>query len=143
MIMEYKIPESIQIQKLRNKDHTHFVVIPFKAVLDQKVTPGNIRVLSILAAYCNKQGFSIVGIRTLAEKLKVTYPTIQYHLQKLMKLGYVEMRPRSAYPGIRGNLRRIVYDQSVKWDDVKGYMLDNEDINYIKRYNEIEKVRDV
>ena len=37
--MEYKIPESIQIQKLRNKDHRHFVVIPFKAVLDKKVTP--------------------------------------------------------------------------------------------------------
>jgi DNA-binding transcriptional ArsR family regulator len=141
--MEYKIPESIQIQKLRNKDHRHFVVIPFKAVLDQKVTPGNLRVLSILAAYCNKQGFSIVGIRTLAEKLKVTYPTIQYHLQKLMKLGYVEMRPRSAYPGIRGNLRRIVYDSSVKWDDVKGYMLDNEDINFIKRYTEIEGGKDV
>jgi DNA-binding transcriptional ArsR family regulator len=141
--MEYKIPESIQIQKLRNKDHRHFVVIPFKAVLDQKVTPGNLRVLAVLAGYCNKQGFSIVGIRTLAEKLKVTYPTIQYHLQKLMKLGYVEMRPKSAYPGIRGNLRRIVYDASVKWDDVKGYMLDNEDINFIKRYNEIEKVKDV
>ena len=141
--MEYKIPESIQIQKLRNKDHRHFVVIPFKAVLDQKVTPGNLRVLAVLAGYCNKQGFSIVGIRTLAEKLKVTYPTIQYHLQKLMKLGYVEMRPRSAYRGIRGNLRRIVYDSSVKWDDVKGYMLDNEDINYIKRYTEIEGGTDV
>src|SRR6056300_1091781 len=115
--MEYKIPESIKIQKLRNKDHRYFVVIPFKAVLDQKVTPGNLRVLAVLAGYFNKQGFSIVGIRTLAEKLKVTYPTIQYHLQKLMKLGYVEMRPRSAYPGIRGNLRRIVYDNSVKWDD--------------------------
>ena len=140
--MEYKIPESIQIQKLRNKDHRHFVVIPFKAVLDKKVTNGNIRVLAVLAGYCNKQGFSIVGIRTLAEKLKVTYPTIQYHLQKLMKLGYVEMRKNSAYPGIRGNLRRIVYDSTVKWDDVKGYMLDNEDINYIKKYNEIENAKD-
>lgn len=136
--MEYKIPESIQIQKLRNKDHRHFVVIPFKAVLDKKVTHGNIRVLCVLAGYCNKQGFSIVGIRTLAEKLKCNYTNIQYHLKKLEKLGYVEMRKNSAYPGIRGNLRRIVYDSTVKWDDVKGYMLDNEDINYIKRYNEIE-----
>ena len=53
------------------------------------------------------------------------------------------MRPRSDYPGIRGNLRRIVYDSSVKWDDVKGYMLDNEDINFIKRYTEIEGGKDV
>jgi hypothetical protein len=60
-----------------------------------------------------------------------------------MNLGYVEMRAKSAYPGIRGNLRRIVYDSTVKWDDVKGYMLDNEDINYIKKYNEIEKMKDV
>jgi len=31
----------------------------------------------------------------------------------------------------------------VKWDDVKGYMLDNEDINYIKRYTKIEGGKDV
>lgn len=141
--MEYKIPESIKIQKLRNKDHRHFVVIPFKAIIDRKVTNGNLRVLSVLAGYCNKQGFSIVGIRTLASKIDRTYPTVQYHLKKLEKLGYVEMRPKSAYPGIRGNLRRIVYDSSVKWDDVKGYMLDNEDINYIKQYTKIEDAGNV
>lgn len=141
--MEYKIPESIQIQKLRNKDHRHFVVIPYKAVIDKKVTRGNLRVLCVLAAYCNKQGFSIVGLRTLAKQLQCSYPNIHNHLKKLMKLGYVEMRKNSAYPGIRGNLRRIVYDNTVKWDDVKGYMLDNEDINYIKRYNEIEGNKDV
>lgn len=140
--MEYKIPESIQIQKLRNKDHRHFVVIPYKAVIDKKVTRGNLRVLCVLAAYCNKQGFSIVGLRTLAKQLQCTYPNIHNHLKKLEKLGYVEMRKNSAYPGIRGNLRRIVYDSSVKWDDVKGYMLDNEDINYIKRYNEIENAKE-
>ena len=141
--MEYKIPESIQIQKLRNKDHRHFVVIPYKAVIDKKVTRGNLRVLCVLAAYCNKQGFSIVGLRTLAKQLQCSYPNIHAHLKKLEKLGYVEMRKNSAYPGIRGNLRRIVYDNTVKWDDVKGYMLDNEDINYIKRYNEIEGNKDV
>ncbi len=141
--MEYKIPESIQIQKLRNKDHRHFVVIPYKAVIDKKVTRGNLRVLCVLAAYCNKQGFSIVGLRTLAKQLQCSYPNIHNHLKKLEKLGYVEMRKNSAYPGIRGNLRRIVYDNTVKWDDVKGYMLDNEDINYIKRYNEIEGNKDV
>ena len=140
--MEYKIPKSIQIQKLRNKDHRHFVVIPYKAVIDKKVTRGNLRVLCVLAAYCNKQGFSIVGLRTLASQLQCTYPNIHNHLKKLEKLGYVEMRKNSAYPGIRGNLRRIVYDNTVKWDDVKGYMLDNEDINYIKRYNEIEHAKE-
>ena len=140
--MEYKIPESIQIKKYRDKDHRHFVVVPYKAVIDKKVTNGNLRVLCALAAYCNKQGFSIVGIRTLASQLQCSYPNIQQHLKQLMNLGYVEMRAKSAYPGIRGNLRRIVYDSTVKWDDVKGYMLDNEDINYIKKYNEIENAKD-
>ena len=66
--MEYKIPESIQIKKLRNKDHRHFVVLPFKAIIDKKVSAANIRTLGILAAYCNKQGFSIVGLRTMASE---------------------------------------------------------------------------
>lgn len=140
--MEYKIPESIQIKKQRNKDHRHFVVIPFKAIIDKKVTSGNIRVLGILAAYCNKQGFSIVGLRTLAKKLKTSYQNIFTHLKKLEELGYVESRKKSAYPGIRGNLRRIVFDDSVKWDDVKGYMLDNEDIKHIVKVNKIDNFED-
>jgi predicted transcriptional regulator len=136
--MEYKIPESIQIKKFRNKDHRHFVVLPFKAIKDKKVTNGNLRVLAILAAYCNKQGFSIVGINTLGRDLQISPQGVQYHLKKLMGLGYVEMRPRSAFPGIRGNLRRIVYDEKVKWDDVKDYMLDNQDIKHILNVNRID-----
>ena len=136
--MEYKIPESIKIKKFRNEDHRHFVVLPFEAIKDKKVTNGNIRVLAILAAYCNKQGFSIVGIRTLAKDLGCSPPNIQYHLKKLEALKYVEARPRSSYPGIRGNLRRIVYDSHVKWDDVKEYMLDNEDIKHILNVNRID-----
>ena len=70
--MKYEIPKSIEIKKLRNKDHRHFVVLPFKAIIDKKVTAANIRTLSILAAYCNKQGFSIVGLRTMESKLKTS-----------------------------------------------------------------------
>jgi predicted transcriptional regulator len=136
--MEYKIPESIQIKKLRNKDHRHFVVLPFKAIIDKKVSAANIRTLGILAAYCNKQGFSIVGLRTMASKLQTSYQNVFNQLKKLEELGYVESRKRSAYPGIRGNLRRIIFDDSIKWDDVKGYMLDNEDIKHIVKVNKID-----
>jgi len=140
--MEYKIPESIQIKKLRNKDHRHFVVLPFKAIIDKKVSAANIRTLGILSAYCNKQGFSIVGLRTMASKLQTSYQNVFSQLKKLEQLGYVESRKNSAYPGIRGNLRRIVYDDSIKWDDVKGYMLDNEDINHILKVNKIDNYRE-
>ena len=96
----------------------------------------------MLAAYCNKQGFSIVGLRTLASKLHTSYQNVFNHLKKLEQLGYVESRKNSAYPGIRGNLRRIIYDDSIKWDDVKGYMLDNEDINHILTVNKIDSYRE-
>ena len=135
--MKYEIPKSIEIKKLRNKDHRHFVVLPFKAIIDKKVSAANIRTLGILAAYCNKQGFSIVGLRTMASKLKTSYQNVFNQLKKLEELGYVESRKRSAYPCIRGNLRRIIFDDSIKWDDVKGYMLDNEDIKHIVKVNKI------
>ena len=136
--MKYEIPKSIEIKKLRNKDHRHFVVLPFKAIIDKKVSAANIRTLGILAAYCNKQGFSIVGLRTMASKLQTSYQNVFNQLKKLEELGYVESRKRSAYPGIRGNLRRIIFDDSIKWDDVKGYMLDNEDIKHIVKVNKID-----
>ena len=140
--MEYKIPESIEIKKLRNKDHIHFVVLPFKAIIDKKVSAANIRTLGILAAYCNKQGFSIVGLRTMASKLQTSYQNVFNQLKKLEELGYVESRKKSAYPGIRGNLRRIIFDDSIKWDDVKGYMLDNEDIKHIVKVNKIDNFKE-
>ena len=112
-------------------------MLPFKAIIDKKVSAANIRTLGILAAYCNKQGFSIVGLRTMASKLKTSYQNVFNQLKKLEELGYVESRKRSAYPGIRGNLRRIIFDDSIKWDDVKGYMLDNEDIKHIVKVNKI------
>ena len=140
--MEYKIPESIQIKKIRDKDHRHFVVLPYKAIIDKRVTAANIRALAILAAYCNKQGFSIVGLRTLAKKLETSYQNVFNHLKKFEELGYVESRKKSAFPGIRGNLRRIIYDNVVKWDDVKSYMLDNEDINHILHVNKIDNYED-
>lgn len=140
--MKYEIPKSIEIKKLRNKDHRHFVVLPFKAIIDKKVSAANIRTLGILAAYCNKQGFSIVGLRTMASKLKTSYQNVHNQLKKLEELGYVESRKRSAYPGIRGNLRRIIYDDSIKWDDVKGYMLDNEDIKHIVKVNKINNFKE-
>ena len=140
--MEYKIPESIQIRKLRNKDHRHFVVLPYKAIIDKKVSAANIRALAMLAAYCNKQGFSIVGLRTLANKLHTSYQNVFNHLKKLEQLGYVESRKKSAFPGIRGNLRRIIYDDSIKWDDVKGYMLDNEDIDHILKVSKVDNFRE-
>ena len=136
--MKFEIPKSIEIKKLRNKDHRHFVVLPFKAIIDKKVSAANIRTLGILAAYCNKQGFSIVGLRTMASKLQTSYQNVFNQLKKLEELGYVESRKKSAYPGIRGNLRRIIFDDSIKWDDVKGYMLDNEDIKHIVKVNKID-----
>lgn len=140
--MKYEIPKSIKIRKLRNKDHRHFVVLPFKAIIDKKVSAANIRTLGILAAYCNKQGFSIVGLKTMASKLQTSFQNVHNQLKKLEQLGYVESRKNSAYPGIRGNLRRIVYDNSIKWDDVKGYMLDNEDINHIVKVNKINNFKE-
>ena len=123
-VMEYQIPESIQIKKLRHKDHRHFVVIPYKAIIDKKVSAANIRALS------------------MASKLNTSYQNVFNHLKKLEQLGYVESRKKSAFPGIRGNLRRIIYDDSVKWDDVKGYMLDNEDINHILKVNKIDNYKE-
>ena len=54
----YVIPEAIKLKKIRNEDHRHFVVIPRRALLNRNITGENLRVLGVLASYCNKSGYN-------------------------------------------------------------------------------------
>ena len=114
---KYKIPEQIKLKTVKNEDQRRFCVVPLKAFLNRKVSGENLRVLAILASYCNRGGYSFVSLKTIAKDLKCTPANILKHLNKLEAQGIIETQS-NYFPMLKGNTRRIIYDEKIKDDDL-------------------------
>jgi len=87
---KYKIPDKIKLKTVKNEDLRKFCVVPLKAFLNRKVSGENLRVLAILASYCNKGGYSFVSLKTIANDLGCTPANIHKHLKKLEAQGIIK-----------------------------------------------------
>lgn len=133
---KYKIPEQIKLKTVKNEDQRRFCVVPLKAFLNRKVSGENLRVLAILASYCNRGGYSFVSLKTMAKDLKCSPQNILKHLKKLEAQGIIETQS-NYFPMLKGNTRRIIYDEKIKDDDLKEYQFTNSDISEILKTNRI------
>jgi len=133
---KYKIPEQIKLKTTKNIDQRKFCVVPLKAFLNRKVSGENLRVLAILASYCNRGGYSFVSLKTMAKDLGCTAANILKHLNKLEKQGIIETT-KNYFPNLKGNTRRIIYDDSIKDDDLKEHQFTNADVSEILKHNRI------
>ena len=134
---KYKIPEQIKLKTVKNEDLRRFCVVPLKAFLNKKLTGENLRVLAILASYANKGGFSFVSCSTIGKDLGCTPQNISKHLKKLEKAGAIESF-NNYFPKLKGNTRRIIYDEKIKREDVSEYDLKNSEISEILKTNAIQ-----
>lgn len=133
---QYKIPEQIKLKTVKNEDLRRFCVVPIKAFLNKKLTGENLRVLAVLASYANKGGFSFVSCLTIAKDLGCTSQNISKHLKKLEAQGVIESF-NNYFPKLKGNTRRIIYDDKIKREDVSEYDLKNSEISEILKTNKI------
>jgi biotin operon repressor len=133
---KYKIPDQIKLKTTKNIDQRKFCVVPLKAFLNRKVSGENLRVLAILASYCNRGGYSFVSLKTMAKDLGCTAANILKHLNKLEKQGIIETK-KNYFPNLKGNTRRIIYDDSIKDDDLKEFQFTNADVTEILKHNKI------
>lgn len=93
-------------------DQRKVCVLPFKAVFDDRLTPGALQVLAAVCAYCNRAGITWVSQARLASELKITRQAVTNQLAKLRAAGYVEIM-KKGYPGQRCNTLRVIFDETV------------------------------
>ena len=133
---QYKIPEQIKLKTVKNEDQRKFCVVPLKAFLNRKVSGENLRVLAILASYCNRGGYSFVSLKTMAKDLGCTGANVLKHLKKLEAQGIIETQS-NYFPMLKGNTRRIIYDEKIKDDDLKEHQFTNADITEVLKTNKV------
>lgn len=111
--MEYKLPKPPKIQeKVMQPDQRKFCVVPLRAVVAKDITLTGLKVLCLLASYCNKAGFTYVSQARMANDLGVTTGAVNQQLKKLIKNGYVKQY-NGYSTNIKGKTKRIVYDENI------------------------------
>jgi len=82
-------------------------IIPARAVMDQTLTPTQLRVLCAIGIHTNKLGGGVwTSVKTLASEAGVAERTVQTACQALVERGYLTIIPR---PG-RSNLYEVRLD---------------------------------
>jgi hypothetical protein len=127
---KYILPEAIKLKTTKNEDLRKFCVMPLRAFLNPKISPYALRVLGVLASYCNRGGFSFVSLKTIGKDLSCTPQNVGKHLKKLEAFGIVESY-KNYFPMLKGNTRRIIFDENIKRNDLKEHDLHNSEITEI------------
>jgi len=111
------IPAAPDIQLLPQQDKRKFIVVPYRAASDRRITPAQMRVLQIVCSYCNKAGITWASQARMAQDLGIKRQTFSNTLKNLKKLGYVRVEGR-AKKAMRGDTLRVVYDPTQTMDDI-------------------------
>ena len=111
--MEYKLPKVPKIkEKVMQPDQRKFCVVPLRAVLAKDLTLTGLKILCLLASYCNKAGFTYVSQARLANDLGVNQSAINRQIKQLETKGYIKQF--SGYStNIKGKTKRIIYDENI------------------------------
>jgi len=111
--MEYKLPKPPKIkEKVMQPDQRKFCVVPLRAVLAKDLTLTGLKILCLLASYCNKAGFTYVSQARLANDLGVNQSAINRQIKQLETKGYIKQF--SGYStNIKGKTKRIIYDENI------------------------------
>jgi len=111
--MDYELPKRPKIkEKVIQPDQRKFCVVPLRAVIDKDLTLTGLKVLCLLASYCNKAGFTYVSQGRLANDLNVSVPAINKQIKQLELKGYIKQFP-GYHTMIKGKTKRIIYDDKI------------------------------
>jgi DNA-binding transcriptional regulator GbsR (MarR family) len=103
--------------KEKKEDARFYSVVPLRAIHDKRLTRGDLINLISLCSYCSNNGFTFVAHSTIAALRGCSVPNVSRGLKKLERLGYFE-QVKKGYTGIRGSLKRVVFDNSLSIEDV-------------------------
>lgn len=111
--VNFTLPKKPRIYKKdAPPDQRKIAVMPLKALTDQTLTDGSIRILGVLCSYCNRAGITWVSQARLAKDLNISRQAVTNQLMQLRAAGYVEII-KKGFRGERCNTLRVIFDQSV------------------------------
>ena len=126
-IVPFTLPKKPRIkEKDAPPDQRKVCIMPIRALTDERLTDGSVRILALVCSYCNRAGITWVSQKRLAEDMKTSRQNITNQLAKLREAGYVEII-RKGFRGERCNTLRVVFDPSITAEDAIAMTSNKED----------------
>lgn len=111
--VNFAIPKKPRIfEKDPLPDQRKVSVLPIKAVFDERLHHGSVRVLAALCSYCNRAGITWVSQTRLAKELNITQQAVAKQFKQLRDCGYLET-VKKGFKGERTDTLRVIFDKSV------------------------------
>ena len=141
--MKYKLPKPPKIkEKVMQPDQRKFCVVPLRAVVAKDLTLTGLKVLCLLASYCNKAGFTYVSQARLANDLGVTTGAINRQIKQLETKGYIKQFGGYS-TNIKGKTKRIIYDEKISDREAEQIAGEQREPFTNKEYNELLRERNM
>ena len=126
-IVPFALPKKPRIkEKDAPPDQRKVCIMPIRALTDEQLTDGAVRILALLCTYCNRAGITWVSQKRLSEDMKTSRQNITNQLAKLRDAGYVEII-RKGFRGERCNTLRVIFDPSLTAEDAIAMTSNKED----------------
>lgn len=136
--INFELPKRPRIKpKDAPPDQRKVVVMPIRALTDDRLTDGAVRVLALVCSYCNRAGLTWVSQKRLADEMKTSRQNITNQLAKLRAAGYVEI-VRKGFRGDHTNTLRVVFDPSITAEDAIAMTSNKEDTRPPSMQDEID-----
>ena len=118
-IIEFKLPKRKPkvVEKEFVPHQKQYCVLPFRAMMDDRLHHQTLRVLMAICSFTNRAGITWVGQKTIAEHLKIHQQSVSRQFKLLEKHGYLETIHKG-FKGERADTRRVIFDPSLKTEDV-------------------------
>ena len=123
-------------------DQRKFCVVPLRAVVAKDLTLTGLKVLCLLASYCNKAGFTYVSQARLANDLGVTTGAINRQIKQLETKGYIKQFGGYS-TNIKGKTKRIIYDEQISDREAEQIAGEPKEPFTNKEYNELLRERNM
>lgn len=116
-VVPFELPKRPKvIEKAEQPNQRSFCVIPWRAVVDDRLTPHQLKTLAAVASYCNKAGITWVSQSKVGQDLGISKQAINKHMQILMQLGYIEVMSKG-FKGVKGQTIRLIYKEGIEAED--------------------------
>jgi hypothetical protein len=129
-----KIPKKPKIELVQQApDQRSFIVLPFRAATDPRLTRQLLRTLMCFASYCNRGGVAWVGHETVGRMLGIHPAVVCVYMKKLERFGYVRTVAKG-FKGIRAHTRQLIFNPDI--DATEACAIANDPAPFIMRQAE-------
>lgn len=112
-VLPFEIPPKPRIkQQDALPDQRKIVVMPFKAIFDERLNHATIRTLGAIAAFSNRAGITWVSQVRISKDLKISQQAVSKQVRQLKEFGYIEV-VKKGFHGKSTDTIRIIFDEEI------------------------------